>query len=278
MLESVVTVSITGLIAGFIFAMPIAGPISILIVSNALKGRRDYSNQVSRGAAAADFVYIFIAIYGLTKLYSFYKPAIPYIFIAGSVFFFILAYKIIKRPVDLDQFEDDSHMKHRLTDKSGFYTGFMINILNPSQFIGGLTSSFFVISFISSLGLSTGGLELKLNENVQEIKSTGNQNIIQDKAVSFEALKKMQENNNNKKMKSERDYPEYFNILIGICYALCISFGTLGWFNLLAYLLIRYRHKIKVTLLSFLIRAFGVCLFLIGLFFGYTGIRSILHF
>ncbi|HEX2974760.1 MAG TPA: hypothetical protein VHO68_02390 [Bacteroidales bacterium] len=83
MLESVITVSITGLVAGFIFAMPIAGPISIMIVSNALKGRRDYSNQISMGAATADFAYIFIAIYGLTKLYPFYKPAIPYILIAG---------------------------------------------------------------------------------------------------------------------------------------------------------------------------------------------------
>jgi hypothetical protein len=42
MIESIITMSIAGLLAGFIFAMPITGPISILITSNAFKGRLRY--------------------------------------------------------------------------------------------------------------------------------------------------------------------------------------------------------------------------------------------
>ncbi|MCX6326482.1 MAG: LysE family transporter, partial [Bacteroidia bacterium] len=95
MIESIITMSIAGLLAGFIFSMPIAGPISILITSNALKGRLRYCNWVSLGASIADFTYVFIAVFGLTKLYSLYKPAVPYIFSAGSIFFFYLGYKII---------------------------------------------------------------------------------------------------------------------------------------------------------------------------------------
>lgn len=280
MLESVITVSITGLVAGFIFAMPIAGPISIMIVSNALKGRRDYSNQISMGAATADFAYIFIAIYGLTKLYPFYKPAIPYILIAGCFLFVLLGFKLFKTKVDFEHLEERKRITNRIknNDRNGFYTGFMINILNPTQFIGGLTSSFFVISFVSSIGLKTGGLELRLNENVQEINNTDNEKIIMKEPVNFEALKKLQEKNNrNADEDKEKAYPEYFHIVIGICYALGISLGTLSWFYLLAYTLNQYRTKINVNLLSFLIKAFGVSLLLIGVYFGYIGLRSVLR-
>ena len=39
MIESIITMSIAGFLTGFIFSMPIAGPISIMITSNALKGQ-----------------------------------------------------------------------------------------------------------------------------------------------------------------------------------------------------------------------------------------------
>ena len=73
--------------------MPIAGPISILITSSALKGRLRYCNMVSLGASIADFAYVFVAVFGLTRLYSFYKPAMPYIFSVGSIFFLYLGYQ-----------------------------------------------------------------------------------------------------------------------------------------------------------------------------------------
>jgi threonine/homoserine/homoserine lactone efflux protein len=159
MLESVFNISIAALIAGFVFAMPIAGPISILIVSNALNGKRHYSNLVSIGAATSDSLYVFIAVYGLTRFYSFYKPAIPYLFLIGSLFFIYLSHKIYNTKIDLEQLEEETHVpeKIRNRDRGGFYTGFMINLLNPTLFLSGLISAFFVISFVASLGLNTGG-------------------------------------------------------------------------------------------------------------------------
>ena len=62
--ESILTISIAGFLAGFIFSMPIAGPISILITSNALKGRLRYCNLVSIGASIADFAYVFVVFVG----------------------------------------------------------------------------------------------------------------------------------------------------------------------------------------------------------------------
>src|SRR5674476_788700 len=112
--ESIITMSIAGLLAGFIFSMPIAGPISILITSNALKGRLRYCNLVSIGASIADFTYVFIAVYGLTKLYTLYRPFIPYIFSIGAIFFFYLGYKIIKTKIDIEHLEDKTHLAEKI--------------------------------------------------------------------------------------------------------------------------------------------------------------------
>ena len=154
--------------------MPIAGPISILITSSALKGRMRYCNLVSLGASIADFGYVFIAVFGVTRLYSLYKPAIPYIFAAGSIFFFYLGYKIFRTKIDIEHLEDKSHLAEKIQnrDRGAFYTGFMINVLNPTLFIGVLTSSFFVITLVAAMGFHTGGLAGKMNQNIKEISST----------------------------------------------------------------------------------------------------------
>src|SRR5674476_134409 len=124
MTESIITMSIAGLLAGFIFSMPIAGPISILITTNALKGRLRYCNLVNIGASFDDFVYVFIAVFGLTKLYSLYKPVIPYIFSFGSLLLIYLGYKIYRTKIDIEHLEDKTHIieKIKKKEKGAFYT------------------------------------------------------------------------------------------------------------------------------------------------------------
>lgn len=277
MLESILTMSLTGLIAGFIFAMPIAGPISILIVSNALKGKLRYSNMINTGAAFADIIYIFIAVYGLTKLYSFYKPAIPYLFLAGSVFFIILGIKIFRTRIDFSHFEEKSQIAEKISgEKGGLYTGFMVNLLNPTLFISALTSSFFVISFVASFGLNTGGLDLKIRNNVEEINSIEGSGIDTTKSVPFESLKKYHINNVKEAHDAEINYPPSFHFLISIIYALFIAIGGFLWFYMLAYLLARYRAIINIMILSGLIKGFGIILCILGLYFGYLGANHFL--
>lgn len=159
MTESLITISIVGLIVGFIFSMPVAGPISILVTSNALKGRLKYCNLVTVGASFADFVYVFAAVFGLTKYYSLYEPAIPYILLAGTVFLLYIGYKISKTRIDLEHLEDKSILskKIRRHERGGFITGFMLSFFNPTLFLSWLTSSFIVISLVASLGFNTGG-------------------------------------------------------------------------------------------------------------------------
>jgi threonine/homoserine/homoserine lactone efflux protein len=279
MVESIITISIAGLLAGFIFSMPIAGPISILITSNALKGRLRYCNLVSLGASIADFTYVFVAVYGLTKLYSLYKPAIPYIFTIGSLFFFYLGYKIIKTKIDIEHLEDKSHLAEKIEkrEKGAFYTGFMINFLNPTLFIGVLTSSFFVISVVASMGFHTGGLAGKMDQNVKEISSIEGGKIVDSKILSLDNFEKIQIVKNKVHQPDQTVYPAYFHLVISICYALFLSLGSIAWFFLMAFLVVRFRRKINLIVINVFIRSLGVVLGIFGLYFGYQAVRMLIN-
>jgi threonine/homoserine/homoserine lactone efflux protein len=271
MTESIISVSIAGLLAGFIFSMPIAGPISILITTNALKGRLRYCNLVSLGASIADFAYVFIAVFGLTRLYTFYKPAMPYIFAIGSIFFFFLGYKIIKTKIDIEHLEDKTHLTEKIQrrDKGAFYTGFMINFLNPTLFIGVLTSSFFVISLIASLGLNTGGLSGKMDQHVKEIKSIESISSEEVRENRFEQIGNISIGKNSDRLPDQTVYPKYFHLFISICYALFLSIGSIIWFLLMAFLIVRFRTRINIKTISVFIKCLGGVLCLFGLYFGY---------
>jgi threonine/homoserine/homoserine lactone efflux protein len=276
--ESILTISIAGFLAGFIFSMPIAGPISILITSNALKGRLRYCNLISIGASIADFTYVFVAVYGLTRLYSLYKPAIPYIFMVGSVFFFFLANKIIKTKIDIEHLEDKTHLSEKIEkrEKGAFYTGFMINFLNPTLFIGVLTSSFFVISLVASMGFHTGGLAVRIDKNIEEISSIEGTRIERPQALSIPQLDKIQIGKYKERKPDQTTYPAYFHMVISICYAFFLSMGSITWFFLMAFVVVRYRKRINIKVISVFIKSLGVMLGIFGLYFGYQAVRMFL--
>jgi threonine/homoserine/homoserine lactone efflux protein len=278
MFESIITMSITGLLAGFIFSMPIAGPISILITSNALKGRLRYCNLVNIGASFADFTYVFIAVFGLTRLYSLYKPAIPYMLSAGSIFFFYQGYKIIRTKIDIEHLEDKSLLSEKIKnrEKGAFYTGFMINFLNPTLFIGVLTSSFFVISFVASLGFPTGGLAIKINQNVQEISNIEGRKLDSSQYMSVKKLDNIQLRERIVPREDQTTFTANFHLLISICYAFFLAVGSIIWFYLMAFLIVRFRQRININIISVVINSLGVVLCLFGTYFGYLSLRMFL--
>jgi threonine/homoserine/homoserine lactone efflux protein len=275
MLESIITISIAGLVAGFIFSMPIAGPISILITTNALKGRLRYCILVSLGSFIADFTYVFIAVFGLTKLYSFYKPVIPYIFATGSLFFIYLGYRIIRTKLDIEHLEDKSHIAEKIQKKGkgAFFTGFLVNFLNPTLFIGVLTSSFFVISLIASLGLNTGGLAGRMDQNVKEISNIEGKKIEISKGLSSEQIDYFQKNKRKDREQDTTIYPKYFHLLISICYAFFLSLGSIIWLYLLSLMIVKFRQRIKIKIISLFIRSLCGVLCIFGLFFIYLATR-----
>jgi threonine/homoserine/homoserine lactone efflux protein len=278
MITSLITISLVGLLAGFILSMPVAGPISILITSNALKGRRRYCNLATVGASFADFVYVFIAVFGLTKLYSYYKPFIPYLFSAGAVFLILVGYKIFRSKIDIEHLDDKSHLTEKIKKKSrgGFYTGFMLNFLNPSLFLGWLASSFIIISFVSSLGFNTGGLDTMINNNVKEFNNLEGKTIVKQQMPSYLKFKTANANKIETNNEESKSYPKYFPLLISLCYALFLSAGSIIWFYFFTFFLVRYHHRINVNIVNVIINVLGIVLCLFGIFFGITAFKMFL--
>ncbi len=276
MTTSLITISIVGLLAGFLFSMPVAGPISILITSNALKGRLRYAHLVTIGASFADFFYVFIAVFGLTKLYSAYKPFIPYVLFLGAVFLFYLGYKITRTKLDFGNVAEKNLLPEDLRKKDwgGFHIGFMVSFLNPTLFLSWLTSSFFVISFVASLGFNTGGLEKKMNEGIQEINKTEKNN--QEQSELILSVQQVDSSAAGKQVSSETeqtDFPKSFPLLLSLFYAFFLAIGSIIWFYTFAYFLARFRHRINIRIIQRIIQALGIVLFLFGLMFFYKGIR-----
>jgi threonine/homoserine/homoserine lactone efflux protein len=278
MTESIITISLVGLVTGFIFSMPIAGPISILVTSNALKGKLRYCNLVTAGASFADFIYVFIAVFGLTKLYVHYKPAIPYILIAGAIFLLILGYRVIKTRLDLEHLDEKIHLSKAIKKKGngGFYTGFMVNFLNPTLFLGWLTSSFFVITLAASLGLNTGGLDNSIDRSVQEMNTVEGKKMDKPDMLSRFSFDSVQIQKQETNQQEAVTYPKHFHLLISLSYAFFLSMGSIIWFYLLALFIGRFRMHINIKILNALINSLGVVLCFFGAYLGYKGVLMLI--
>jgi len=279
MSESLITISITGLIAGFVFSMPIAGPISILITSNALKGRLKYCYYVTMGASLADLVYVFIAVFGLTRFFSLYKPAIPYLTGAGSIFIIYIGYTIFRTKIDLEHIDDKVHLSEKIKKKgnSGFYTGLLLNFLNPTLFFGWLTTSFIIISIVSSLGFNTGGLNSMIDQNINDLNNIGG-NVIQKpklpEYLRFDTLQIFK--NGNPVLKPKPRLPKNFNWLISICFAFSLSLGSVIWFYVLAVFIYYCRKRINIKILNLIINSLGLILSSFGIFLLYKTLSMML--
>jgi threonine/homoserine/homoserine lactone efflux protein len=274
MTESILTISITGLLTGFFFSIPVTGPVSILITTNAFKGRLRYCNLVNIGASIATFTYVFLAVFSLSKLYHLYKPAIPYLFTIGSVFLLIMGFRIFRTKTDFEHAEDNSLINNKIKKKGkgGFYTGLIINFLNPALFISWLTSTFLVISLVSSLGFNTGGLNKAVIQSVKEIgiidtgtfENTAVTPVKNPGLVTAHGISNYSD--------AHTGFSENFHFLISLLYALFISAGSITWFYILAFTITRFRRYLNFNYVLVFIKSMGVILCIIGLYFGYLAV------
>jgi len=271
-MSSIVTLSLVGLFVGFIFSMPIAGPISILVTSNALKGRTRYCNLAAIGSSVADFIYVFCAVFGLTRFYSIFKPAIPYILLGGMVFLFVLGYKISKTMIDPVNMEDKNQAQPKTKQKNAFLTGFLLNFLNPTLFISWLTSSFIVITVVASLGFSTGGLDQRVDKSFNSINKKGQDSALKKKALSYLHLDSVSQTKPDPKAPAPENPSEYFSLVPSVLYAFFLSVGGALWFFCLASFLSKNRHRININIIRNIIRSLGWALYLFALFLGYQAL------
>ena len=277
MTESIITLSLVGLFAGFILSMPLAGPISILITSNALKGRIKYCHRATIGASLADFVFILIAVFGVTKLYSVYRPFIPYVLLAGAIFLLYVGWKIFKTKIDIEHLPDDALTeKIKKQGKGGFRTGFLISFLNPTLFISWMTSSLLIISFVASFGFNMGGLDKNLDATFKEIKKIDQRGTSFPEETFVVASDSIETSTNKATSNEETKSQKYFPLVLSLVYSFFVSAGSIAWFYFLAWILMKYRKRINQHVVRIMIQGLAVVLCVFGVFIGYKGIYLLL--
>jgi len=264
MLESIITITLLGLFAGFFFSMPVAGPISIVVVSNALKGNLRFCLRTALGASIAEMFYVFAAISGISVLYTNFKFVIPYVIIGGSLFLIFVAYKVTQTKMEIDNV-DDGKVKRKPKDSGGFRTGFILNATNPSLFINWLAASFMLFSFASSIGLNTGGLNFVVQDNVESIKEIADEEF---EELNFENTPHLPEEEPGTENSN-------FSLFLGGLYALGEAFGTYFWFSFFSRFLIKHRSKVNVKFINIAIKLLGIVLFGMAGFLIYKAITLI---
>ncbi len=261
MLVDILTVGFTGLLVGVFFSMPIAGPISIIITSNALKGKLLFCQRTALGAAIVETVYVLIAVYGIATLYAYYKPVIPYVLVIGSIFIFSIAIKIIRTKLRVDKMSPETLSFDKVRNRGGFRTGMLLNLTNPTLFIGWLVSSFMVFSFLASIGLQTGGLEQALNNNIEAVSKIAGDEFkkpeLPDKPV------KVQPSENSKSSL----------ILLSVIYAFTVGLGGFLWFYFYSKFIVAHREKLNLHFLNRLIQILGIFLAGLALYLFYQGLK-----
>ena len=261
MLESIITLSIVGFIAGVVFSMPIAGPVSIVIVSKAFEGKLRFCSRTAIGASIIESMYVFVVVYGITTLYVYYQPAIPYLLLIGGLFVIFVGIRISKRKIDFKSDKFGNVITDKIENRGGMRTGVVLNLTNPSLFFSWLVASFITLSFVSSLGFQTGGLDIILNENVNSVSEIA--------GPAFNEIENFENNAVSENGENPENMPTF---VFSIVFALSVGLGAMVWLDLLARLIIRHRDKIHIALLNRFIQILGISLVFIG---GYLGFRAL---
>ncbi len=266
MIESVITLSLIGFAAGFLLSVPVAGPIAAMVVSEALRGNLRKAARVAIGSSFVEFFYVFLGMFGITYLLKFYQPFIPYLFLAGGVLIFFVSIKIFKQKFDIgDKTEEEK--------SGGFRMGASANIGNPSLFFSWLTTSFIILSFASSIGLNTGGLDVILEKNVSEISQYADANIKQLEENKF-ILKKNEENKIGKEKNQIK--PEHA-VILSFFYAFAVSFGSFAWFFFFSRFINKHKSKINTVFINYALKVISVFLFFLAGYFIYLGAKIIIN-
>jgi threonine/homoserine/homoserine lactone efflux protein len=283
MVASLVTISIVGLAAGIFFSMPVIGPVSILIVSHALKGHVRYCFGAALGASMVDLTVCFLAVNGVARLFGLYVGAIPYVLLAASAVIFFLGIKIMRTRFNIegmDRAGPEQKQNGKVRGRSAFLKALLLNASNPLLFFGWLTASFLTLSLVASWGFPLGGLDTMVVHSVGEVKKyaathPSGKNLISlvNPTDTFAA----KASSDNKSATGTTSYTRHFQLLFSICYAFCVAFGTNVWFWSFSYFLVQNRLRLRIGLISRIIQTLGMFLCGFSLYILGRGITMILH-
>ena len=278
MTEAAFILVLSGLLTGILFSLPAAGPISILIVSNGLKGRLRYCHRVAYGASVADLLYTFLAVYAFTNLYLYYQPYIPYFLLIGSVFLMGLGYHMTKKKINFEKVNDSTLIYEKNNNRGGFRTGLMVNFLNPTLFIGWLIASFLAITLVSSLGYNTGGLSVQMNHTIHDIENTELNKEIQEKKDALETvIGKLEAESDQTSPAEKQNGNGTARLVLSWLFAFSVATGSTLWFYFLGSFVVKWRYLFNPNTINRILTILGNVLILLGIFFLFSSIRDLLR-
>ncbi|MBD3408624.1 MAG: hypothetical protein GF419_00305 [Ignavibacteriales bacterium] len=288
-MTGLVTLAAIGAITGFLFSMPVAGPVSVFITSQALKGKEHYAIRVAIGAVAADFVYCLIAVYGSAQLLGYFQQYMAYVLVVGAVLVVVVGYKISRTKIDVEELKagvvnpdrvnlDDRPLLKtlKLRDKirelrrrSGFAAGFTINIFNPTLLLTWLGASFIVISLAAATGLNVGSLNFLIDENKRMMEELDME--VSTNAYADSLLHNLQ--NNADVVADDADPRDRGSVfLAALGYTTALSIGAFLWLFIFIRLVVRYRAAFNIGILVKIIHGLGFVLIGLGVYLGYEAI------
>jgi threonine/homoserine/homoserine lactone efflux protein len=130
---------------GFIGSIPLAGPISVMVVSRAAQKKFGEALQLGLGAALAEAVYAGLALWGFTTLLARHPAVVP---VSHGVTAVVLSVLGVRFALWKPKSRRDRHERRAGT----WVVGFTVSALNPTLLLTWGAAA----AFIFSKGLATG--------------------------------------------------------------------------------------------------------------------------
>lgn len=122
---------LTGLIAGFFAAVPVAGPVAVLVLRDALAGKRGDARQIALGSAIAESLYAGVAFAGIGAAFDRFPVLLPITRIASAAILIIVGiYLIVRRPKEAK--EEEEAKANGGPVRAKWLVGLSITALNPT--------------------------------------------------------------------------------------------------------------------------------------------------
>jgi threonine/homoserine/homoserine lactone efflux protein len=123
---------LVGVVMGFIGSIPLAGPTSFLVLKNALeKGKRE-GFDIAVGAAAAETVYAFVALWGLTSALVRFPSLASIARVLGAVLIIVIGVYLVRRRSTERTREKETEKDHQ---GRRWVRGFASAIFNPTLIV-----------------------------------------------------------------------------------------------------------------------------------------------
>jgi threonine/homoserine/homoserine lactone efflux protein len=118
-----------GIVVGFLMATPI-GPIAVLCIQRTLNQGKIHGIVSGLGAATADAIYSFIAVFGLTVISNFLAKEQMWLRLGGGIFLCYMGLKVFRAKL-----VQRAVSGNNISYVSNYVSAFFLTLANPATFL-----------------------------------------------------------------------------------------------------------------------------------------------